>query len=519
MADWKGQWLDDFLINICGLANARGGTLDIGRDNDDEVIGAGIAKEMLKELPNVIRLSLGIVPSLEAQDANGRQCISVGVTASGMPVSYRGRHYIQDGSATRPLIGPELDDFILRRLGRTWDGRPIPSATVSDFDPSAFRIFRERALASGHLRKADMALSDEEFIESLLLTEGGKLTRAAVLLFHPTPEKYASGAYVKVGYYASTELVHEDEFRGSLISVADQIVDKIFATYLRLASGNKGITLEMVDAIPRPALSEAIFNAIVHRDYASVKPIQIKIFPGRVIVVNQGRLPETWTVANLLKKHRSRPYNPKIAHAFYRAGFIETWGSGIDRITEACKAARKREPLFEVPPGEFSVKIYSDTIIGDEIGGSSGDKGGESTGDKIIESSGDKLGESIGENIWDGIGESIGDRVEGKSEKKIGKKKQKKLAKMNRRNIGEGIGDTIGQALEKISELRSGSPTEMAAEIPAEIPSGQASEIPTEMATGQAPESPSEMATEIPAEIPSEQVSESPTEMASEIPS
>jgi len=79
-------------------------------------------------------------------------------------------------------------------------------------------------------------------------------------------------------------------------------------------------------------------------------------------------LPENWTVANLLKKHRSRPYNPKIAYAFYRAGYIETWGRGIERITTACKDAGKPEPLFEVSPSEISVTFYSDTDVGVSVG-------------------------------------------------------------------------------------------------------------------------------------------------------
>ncbi|MDR0221160.1 MAG: winged helix-turn-helix transcriptional regulator, partial [Lachnospiraceae bacterium] len=93
-----------------------------------------------------------------------------------------------------------------------------------------------------------------------------------------------------------------------------------------------------------------------------------KVFPDCVIVYNDGRLPETWTVDNLLKKHRSRPYNPKIAYAFYRAGYIETWGRGIERINEACKEAGKREPLFEVMPGEISVTFYTDTDVGVSVG-------------------------------------------------------------------------------------------------------------------------------------------------------
>lgn len=48
--------------------------------------------------------------------------------------------------------------------------------------------------------------------------------------------------------------------------------------------------------------------------------------------------PNDWTVDDLLRKHKSRPYNPLVANTFFRAGFIETWGRGIEKITEACEA-------------------------------------------------------------------------------------------------------------------------------------------------------------------------------------
>ncbi len=359
--EWKRQWRDEFLKSICGLANAQGGTLEIGRDDDGKVIGIDNAKELLEELPNIVRHALGIVPSVELLHQEGKQYIAVNIDASGTPVSFHGRHYIRSGSTTQELDGRELDNFILRRLGKTWDGMAIPNITVTDLDTSAFRIFREKALVSERLQKADLEMSDNDLLDSLLLTENGELTRAAVLLFHHNPEKYVFGAFVKVGYFENgADLIYQDEFHGSLISVADEIVDTVYRKYFKGIISYEGVTRVTDYPVPRPALREAIFNAIVHRDYTTGIPIQIKIFPDSVIVYNDGRLPDSWTVDNLLKKHRSRPYNPKIAYAFYRAGYIETWGRGIERITEACKAAGKREPLFEVTPGEVSVTFFAD---------------------------------------------------------------------------------------------------------------------------------------------------------------
>jgi len=420
--EWKRQWRDDFLKAICGLANAQGGTLEIGRDDKGAVAGIENAKELLKELPNTVRHALGIVPSVELRDEDGKHYIAVSIVASGTPVSFRGRHYIRSGSTTQELEGSELANFILRRLGKTWDGMAIPNIKISDLDTSALRTFREKALASERLQKADLEMSDEALLDSLSLLENGELSRAAILLFHHNPEKFVFGAFVKVGYFESgAELVYQDEFHGSLIVVADQIVETICRKYFKGIISYEGVLRVTDYPVPRPALREAIFNAIVHRDYATGVPIQIKVFPSCVTVFNDGRLPEDWTIDNLLKKHRSRPYNPKIAYAFYRAGFIETWGRGIERITTACREAGKPDPVFEASPSEVSVTFFFGEGIGENAGEGIGENAGEGIGENAGESSEESIGvrenagECIGENTGDCIGENTGDCI-GESE-------------------------------------------------------------------------------------------------------
>jgi len=241
--EWKRQWRDDFLKGICGLANAQGGTFEIGRGDDGVVVGIDNAKDLLEELPNIIRHALGIVPSIELLNDDGKQYTAISVDASGTPISFRGRHYIRSGSTTQELDGSELDNFILRRLGKTWDGIVIPKVKVSDLDTSAFRTFREKAIASERLQKADLEISDEALLDSLSLVENGELTRAAVLLFHHNPERYVFGAFVKVGYFENgADLIYQDEFHGSLITVADQIVDTIYRKYFKGIISYEGIT-------------------------------------------------------------------------------------------------------------------------------------------------------------------------------------------------------------------------------------------------------------------------------------
>ena len=102
--------------------------------------------------------------------------------------------------------------------------------------------------------------------------------------------------------------------------------------------------------MPESALREALLNAVVHRDYAVPAPIQIRVHDDRLRIYNPGSLPEGWTLEKLLGPHPSQPYNPDIANAFFRAGEIETWGRGIDRVFRACKRAGTPKPEIRLGP-------------------------------------------------------------------------------------------------------------------------------------------------------------------------
>ena len=100
--------------------------------------------------------------------------------------------------------------------------------------------------------------------------------------------------------------------------------------------------------VPNAALREALLNALVHRDYAVAAPVQIRVFEDRLTIWNPAVLPEGWELADLLRAHASLPYNPNVANAFFRAGEIEAWGRGIERIFKACCDAETPEPQIRL---------------------------------------------------------------------------------------------------------------------------------------------------------------------------
>ena len=82
---------------------------------------------------------------------------------------------------------------------------------------------------------------------------------------------------------------------------------------------------------PEEALKEAIINAVIHRDYIGAHT-QLKIYPDKLILWNEGTLPNGIKIADLKKSHPSRPRNELLADVFFKAGLIETWGEALSRL-------------------------------------------------------------------------------------------------------------------------------------------------------------------------------------------
>lgn len=103
-----------------------------------------------------------------------------------------------------------------------------------------------------------------------------------------------------------------------------------------------------------------MLNAVAHKDYSGLTPIQIRVYKDKIMIWNEGHLPDDWTVNNLLKSHSSRPYNPDIANAFFRSGYIESWGRGISKMTELCVAEGLPKPTYIAEGSDFWVVFKKD---------------------------------------------------------------------------------------------------------------------------------------------------------------
>ncbi len=361
--EWKESWRDEYLKWICGFANAEGGVLEIGRNDKGVVVGITNAKKLLEDIPNKIRDILGIMAEVNLIEDDGHEYLEIRVEPYPYPVSYKGEYHYRSGGTKQELKGAALDKFLLRKQGRHWDGVPVPNVAVKDLSKTAVETFRKMARQSQRLDSAILGESLPGLLEKLHLVDGSHLKRAAVLLFHPDPERFTTGAFVKVGFFrTNADLLYHDEIHGDLFTQVEKTMDLLLTKYLKAGVGYKGIQRVESFPVPEPALREAILNALTHKDYSSGTPIQISVYSDKLMLWNPGELPGGWTVEKLKLKHPSRPFNPDLANTFFRAGMIEAWGRGIERILDACRSANVPEPELRYDPSGLWI-VFSFPVI------------------------------------------------------------------------------------------------------------------------------------------------------------
>lgn len=96
---------------------------------------------------------------------------------------------------------------------------PIPGETTDSLSKEALQEFRKKSVYKNRLSKIAAEVNDRLLLENLKLFEGENLIRAAILMFHPEPEKWVTGAYIKIGFFgdSDSDLRYQEEIHGPLI--------------------------------------------------------------------------------------------------------------------------------------------------------------------------------------------------------------------------------------------------------------------------------------------------------------
>lgn len=222
--EYKQVWKDEYLKWIAGFANADGGIIYIGINDSGEIIGIDKPDKLMEDIPNKIVNYLGIVADVNMLLKEKKYYLEIIVQPSSVPVSYKGVYYYRSGSTKQELKGTALHQFLVKRIGRSWDDLPCEYAKMDDIDENAVNYFFRKAELSNRLTKR---LEDDNLftvLENLnLVTDDRKLKNAALFLFGKNPSRFLTGVSFKIGRFVegNDDLRFQDVVEGNIIEMAE----------------------------------------------------------------------------------------------------------------------------------------------------------------------------------------------------------------------------------------------------------------------------------------------------------
>ena len=351
------------LRTVVAFANTAGGTVLIGvEDGTRHVRGISDPLALEELLANVLSDGIAprLVPDIEVLLWRSTNVVAVQVFPSPSRPHYlkaagvEAGVYVRVGSTNRRADGELVAELRRASLGKSFDEQAMPELDSEALD------FRAASECFAHVRKLKKA--DLETLRLLVPHQHSKVPSVGgILLFGREAQALFPNAWIQAGRFAGTDktrIVDSAALHGPLprvIQAAIEFVQKHGLHGFDIGAVRRKDTW----SLPPVALREAVVNAVVHADYAQRgAPIRVAVFDDRVEIENPGLLLPGLTVEDL-RRGVSKLRNRVIGRVFQELGLIEQWGSGIQRMSAACRDAGLPAPVLEEIGTRFRVTLHT----------------------------------------------------------------------------------------------------------------------------------------------------------------
>jgi ATP-dependent DNA helicase RecG len=345
------------------FANAKGGTLDIGIENNEsapppgQAIPADLADTVRRRVRE-LTVNVDLVPELH-HASNGGAFLRVEVPRSvGVASTSDGRYFIRVGDQSEPVVGDDVLRLVSERATLPWETLTTAQIARDAVDSDKLAALLAGLRASERVKDALKQLTDAELAEHYHLSDGPWLTNLGILCVGRRIDRARLGTAPVVQalkYDARSQRVDKwvwDDYALSPIELVDAVWHELpeFRERYELPDG---LLRQSVPAYDPKVVRELLVNALVHRPYTQRGDIFLNLHPERLEVVNPGRLPIGVTPSNVL--HRTVRRNDMLARLFHDLKLMEREGTGIDMLYETLLAQGRPAPL--VREGDDSVHI------------------------------------------------------------------------------------------------------------------------------------------------------------------
>ena len=362
-------------IIVVAFANADGGDIVIGIEDDGRITGINGNQDHLNEL---LRVPFDFcVPSVNVEvnfvdctDVNGQpNRILVMHVEPSMQVhaNQADDAFYRVGDKSKKLNFEIRMQLFYAKGGRYYENEPVYGATIDDIDLDFVAQYCQKI---GYTKDAATYLrTNKGYITTVNGVE--KVSGVAILLFGKDPQKFFQRARIRIVRYLGDEerfgremnVVKDVWFEGRILEMTQKAIDFVdtqIKEYTFLGEDARFVTIPQY---PPFCWTELIVNAVAHRDYSILgTDIMVKIFDHHYVVESPGILPGMVRVDNIRQMHFSR--NPKIVQFMQQYKLVKEFGEGVDRMFR--EMAEAGNPAPEYKQVEFMVKVKLTSALREE---------------------------------------------------------------------------------------------------------------------------------------------------------
>ncbi|MCH4222097.1 MAG: putative DNA binding domain-containing protein [Solobacterium sp.] len=290
------------------------------------------------------------------------------------PVFYAGRgrlkgSYVRVADADEPMTEYEVYSYEVFRKRIRDELRTVDPVKVHLFDQQRLSNYLEAVKE----KRSNLAehVSDQEILELMGITAGGKSTLAGVMTFSIYPQTWFPQLCITALSFTGNSIseAESDEERfidnvritGSIPEMVEEAVNFVKKNSRRATVIDENGKRKDRFEYPVRAVREAVLNSLVHRDYSVYTeniPVSIEIYRNRMEIRNCGA-PLNETAVLSLGWIRPETRNPALANMLEILEVTENRYSGIPTIINECRKAEMPDPEFTISHGEFKVTFRS----------------------------------------------------------------------------------------------------------------------------------------------------------------
>ena len=379
----EGQYLDrksarikpsDIARHIVAFANANGGVLAIGIEDNGEITGFNNKdSKSINDFLNVPFSSckgrLKVEHEIRKVTIDSKQdsilLLFIEPSEDAVIKTSDDKVYLRVGDKSKLLNHEQVTQLEYDKGERIFEDIIVEDSSIDDVDLQLLQQYKE---------KLGTSLSYEEILDARGLLKKGHLTNAGILLFAKHPTKFLPNARLRLLKFDGTRfetgqrlnIIKEINYEDAIPKIIQQVKNAITLQLREFQYLDENGVFKVIPEYPEFAWFEGIVNSLTHRNYSIMGDhIRVSLYDDRLEILSPGKLPNIVTLDNMLNTRYSR--NPRIACVLGEFGWVKELNEGVKRIYDEMQMYFLKSPTYSEPNGNSVLLVLENSITSRQL--------------------------------------------------------------------------------------------------------------------------------------------------------